>query len=172
VTYLESAVEQALMSVVDEVVVVLGRRVGMAREVLEKRPRLKVVVDREHTEKRSALLRYGVQASSPDAKAFFVAYADDRFPQFHEIDLFLAAASREGKPLVLRGGRAGALLPALFDRALLSEMLSDVNDLTLRRVVERDPSRLCLVISEESAAPPPVVKRARTARRVRRRSRS
>lgn len=172
VTFLESAVEQALLSVVDEVVVVLGKRVAAAREVLEQRQRLRVVVDREHTEKRSSLLRFGVQAASPDSKALFVAYADDRFPRAHEIDLFLSAASREKKSLVLRGGKGGSLFPALFDRALLSEMLSDVNDKTLRRVVERDSTRLCLVVGEHIATAPRAGRRARSARRVRRRSRS
>jgi CTP:molybdopterin cytidylyltransferase MocA len=170
-TYLESAVEQALDSVVDEVVVVLGRKVASSREMLEPRSRLRVVVDREHTEKRSALLKAGFQGATDDATAFFVAYADERFPLAQEIDLFLSAASREGKALVLRGGRHGDLFPVLFDRSLKSEMLSDVNDQTLRRVVERDPSRLCLVIGEASPVPSPA-KRARSKRPVRRRSRS
>lgn len=170
-THLESSVEQALLSVVDEVVVVLGRKVALAKGMLEPRPRLRVVVDRVHAEKRSALLRTGFHAASRDATAFFVAYADERFPAAHEIDLFLAASSKEGKPLVLRGGREGALFPVLFDRSLESEMLSDVNDQTLRRVVERDPSRLCLVVGEKAPAAR-TSRRSRAKRPVRRRTRS
>src|SRR6185436_3360683 len=100
--HLEFAVEQALLSVVDEVVVVLGKKAASARELLEARPRLKVVVDREHTEKRSALLKAGIRAAASDATAFMVAYGDDRAPSHHEIDLFLAAASHDKKLLVLR----------------------------------------------------------------------
>ncbi len=152
---LELAVEQALASCVDEVVVVLGRRVAPAREVLESRARLRVVVDRVHTEKRAALLREGLSAASREATAFFVAYGDDRAPSAVEIDQFLSAASRGHKPVVLRiDRRSRDLLPALVVRDLESELLSDLDDASLRRVVERDPSRLGLVRAEIKVSAP------------------
>lgn len=155
VTYLERAVEQALASCADEVVVVIGRRVAHARDVLEPRARLKVIVDPLHTEKRAALLATGIRGSSAEATAFFAAYGDDRAPAAKEIDQFLAASSRGHKPLVLRfDKKKRSLLPLLFDRTLKSELLSDVDDETLRRVVERDPSRLSLVPVEAKSSPP------------------
>jgi CTP:molybdopterin cytidylyltransferase MocA len=161
---LETAVENALSSCADEVVVVLGRRLAHAREMLEPRGRLRVVVDAVHTEKRAALLAAGVRASSPEATAYFVEYADDRAAGTSDLDLFLSAAVREGKPIAVRrdAGRAD-IFPLLFLRSVRAEILADLDDEGLRRVVERDPSRLCLVRKEQPvAAPAPVGRRGRT----------
>lgn len=165
VTHLEAAVEQALLSCADEVVVVLGKRIAPARDLLEPRPRLRVVVDLEHAEKRSKLLAAGLSNASREATAFFVEYADDRAPSSVEIDQFLSAASRAHKPLVLRDDGEHPLLPALIDRSLKSELLSDLDDESLRRVVERDPSRLCLVRAGSAFRSKPAARRPRTARR-------
>ncbi|MFN0207634.1 MAG: NTP transferase domain-containing protein [Planctomycetota bacterium] len=168
-TFLESAVEQALLSCADEVVVILGKRLAAAKDSLEPRPRLRVIVNHEHTEKRSRLLEAAFHVASKDATGFFIAYADDRGPQSPEIDQFLSVAMRTGKPLVMRDGLNRELLPMLIDRSLKSELLNDLDDETLRRVVERDASRLCLVrVGVDKIAPV----RARAARVVRRRTRS
>ncbi|HKE01218.1 MAG TPA: NTP transferase domain-containing protein [Planctomycetota bacterium] len=160
---LELAVENALSSCADEVVVVLGKRVAHAREMLEPRGRLKVVVDAVHTEKRAALLAAGVRAASPEATAYYVEYADDRAAASADLDLFLSAAVREGKPIAVRrdSGRAD-IFPLLFLRSVRSELLADLDDEGLRRAVERDPSRLCVVKNE-----PPVAEHAPVGRRGR-----
>lgn len=174
-TFLELAVEQALLSCADEVIVVLGKRIAPARELLEPRPRLRVVIDEKHTEKRAKLLESALHSVSQDTTTFFVEYADDRAPSSTEIDQFLSAAIRAHKPLVLRDDSEHALLPVLVDRALKSELLSNLDDETLRRVVERDPSRLCLVRAGAVTNKTPAKgtnKGAGGARPVRRRARS
>lgn len=169
VTFLETAVEQALLSCADEVIVVLGKRLAQARELLEQRPRLRVIVDEKHTEKRAKLLETALRHVSPDSTTFFVEYADDRAPSATEIDQFLSAAIREHKPIVLRDDTQHALLPLLIDQALKSELLSNLDDTTLRRVVERDPSRLILVRS--GVANNKTAARAKVTRPARRKAR-
>jgi CTP:molybdopterin cytidylyltransferase MocA len=158
-TRLETAVENALASVADEVVVVLGRRVAQARAILEPRPRLRVVTDPLHTEKLSALLSTGIRASSPEATAYFVAYGDDRAPRTGEVNGFLNSAAREGKPITVRGDRTRSeVLPILFERSLRNEILRESGDEGLRRLVEGDPTRLGLVRLERGAARVPARK--------------
>lgn len=169
-TFLELAVEQALLSCADEVIVVLGKRIGPSRELLELRPRLRVVVDEEHTEKRAKLLEKALGLVSAESTTLFVEYADDRAPSSAVIDQFLSAAIRAHKPLVLRDDSQHLLMPVLIDRALKSELLSNLDDETLRRVVERDPSRLCLV--RDGGSPAKTTRRPRAPRPARRRTRS
>jgi len=152
VARIETAVEEALQSCVDEVVVVLGRRVASAQGTLEPRPRLRVILDKAHSEKRAALLAAGIRNASPESTAYFVALGDDRAPSSVEIDRFLAAALRGGKPIAVRGDRTRRdPFPMLFERSVRAELLADLDDDGLRRIVESDPSRLCLVRGDRPA---------------------
>lgn len=152
VARLETAVDEALRSCVDEVVVVLGRRVASAQGQLEARPRLRVVIDKAHSEKRTALMTAGIRNASPETTAYFVSLGDDRAPSSLEIDRFLAAALRGGKPIAVRGDRRRRdLFPMLFERSVRAELLADLDDEGLRRIVEGDPSRLCLVRGDRGA---------------------
>jgi CTP:molybdopterin cytidylyltransferase MocA len=169
VTFLEVAVDQALQSCVDEVIVVLGKRLAPAKDLLEPRPRLRVIVDAEHSEKRACLIATALKVAPDDATGFFIAYADDRSPNRDEIDQFLSVATRAGKPLVVRDATHRDLLPMYFDRSLKIEFSNASDDATLRHMVERDPSRLSHVRAGADSGKPVG---ARVTRGVRRRTRS
>ncbi len=145
------AVERALASQVDEVVVVVGpNRADMERALAGTAARL--VDNPDHLTGMASSLRAGLQALDPTADAVVVLLSDQPFQGAQVIDRLIETYRATGRPIVvpLYAGRRGN--PVLFDRSLFAELERQQGDQGGREVIVADPTRVATVEFESDDA--------------------
>jgi len=155
---LQHAVDAAVASCLDEVVVVLGHCADEIRDALVLGERARVVVNPEFGDGQITSLRCGLAAVSPDAVAAAVLLGDQPSLGSERIDAmvaaFLAAGVRAARPVYPDAeGRPGH--PVLLARAVFPELAALRGDQGARTLFAgRPPDVLEVPVAGE---PPPDV---------------
>ena len=133
--------EQALKSVADRVLVVVGREGDAARQALQGLP-LTTVHNPLHTEGMSTSIRTGIAALPPEARAVLVLLGDQPGVGPDLMDAVLEADPEGEADVVVPVYREGPGNPVLFRAPVFPELLELEGDRGARAVVERAPGRV------------------------------
>jgi molybdenum cofactor cytidylyltransferase len=137
-------VENVVASVVEDVVVVLGREAHTVREALAGLP-VRCVVNERYREGLSTSLRAGIEALAPGAAAALVALGDQPGVSAAVIDRLVDEFRRSGSPIVapvyndVRGN------PVLFAASLFAELQAVRGDQGAREIIARHATRVAAV---------------------------
>jgi molybdenum cofactor cytidylyltransferase len=138
------AVEQALRSQVDQVVVVVGpRRAEIERALADTGATL--VDNPDHLTGMASSMRAGLQNLGSDVEAAVIMLGDQPFQGPEVIDRLVERYRETGLPIVIPsyGGIRGN--PVLFDRSLFSELMQQEGDQGGRAVVVANANRVAVV---------------------------
>jgi molybdenum cofactor cytidylyltransferase len=120
------AVEVAIASVCQPIVVVLGANAQRIKLEINHLP-IQIVENQQWSEGMSSSIRVGLKtlnAVNPDLEAVAIALCDQPFISSQLINQLIEAYCLTGKPIVA-SEYAGTLgVPALFSRALFSELMA------------------------------------------------
>jgi molybdenum cofactor cytidylyltransferase len=149
-TFVETCVDNLLLSRVDEVVVVTGHRDEDVRRVIGDRP-VRFAYNAEYREGMSSSIKRGARALAPDARACLIALADQ--PQISvEIINRIIEEYEKNQPLIVIPtfqGRKGH--PLILDLTLREEILAMDPEQGLRQVVQAHASEIAQVdVSDEA----------------------
>jgi molybdenum cofactor cytidylyltransferase len=149
-TFVETCVDNLLLSRVDEVVVVTGHRDEDVRRAIGDRP-VRFAYNAEYREGMSSSIKRGALALSPDARACLIALVDQ--PQI-SVDVInrVIEEYEKNRPLIVIPtfqGRKGH--PVILDLKLREEILAMDPRQGLRQVVQAHASEILRVdVSEEA----------------------
>lgn len=151
------AVAEALLrTCVDEVIIVLGKRVAESSPELPTGPRVRIIADPEHVEKERALLRVGLDAAHADATTYLIHRIDGPPLSSAAINRVLAHYLRGGRPIAVLVHGVGIEYPVLVSRRLREELLEPGQGNWLRCLIERDPTRFLVLRVDPRGAVRPV----------------
>ena len=144
---LARAVDAALASLADLVVVVLGCQADSAAAVLEARRsgRLRTVLNPAWEQGLASSLRAGLAGLPGAVQAAVFCPADQPLLSAREIDALLERHAATGAAIVAPCLRGEPRSPALFDRRLFAELAAHSGDVGGRVVLERHRQELVAV---------------------------
>lgn len=138
------AVEEALDSAADEVVVVVGRDAERVREALEGLAVRFAPSDRWE-EGMGASIRAGIEALPAEAEAALILLGDQPTVTSGIIDRVIESHRETGRPIAAPVYRGVQGNPVLFHRSVFGELRALEGDRGAREVVERDADRVAEV---------------------------
>ena len=146
---LQHVIDNALLSKVGEVIVVLGAGAAALRREI-KQVKVRIIENALYREGMSTSLKTGLQAVSPRAQAVIVLLADQPLVSHSTIDALIDKYLESGSLIVapVYGGKRGN--PVLFDRSLISELAAVTGDKGGREIIERHPDHLATVPFEST----------------------
>jgi len=151
VTMIERVVNAALLSKVDEVVVVLGHEVEKIKDIL-KNAKCKFVYNKDYMSGQSSSVKAGVSSVFEYADAVLILPADVALITPRAINMVIDEYKKSKSPIVVASYLDRMGHPILFDRSLFSEILM-INEETmgLKSIISkyRDIIRKVDVGSEE-----------------------
>ncbi len=136
------AVDAALASNADPVLVVVGHEAEAIRQALAGRA-VQFVDNPEHAEGMAASVRHGIAALPPEIAGAVVCLGDMPAVSPAHIDALIAAfAPAAGRHVCVstHGGRRGN--PVLLGRAVFGELAGLTGDIGARRIIAADPRRV------------------------------
>jgi len=126
------------LSLVEEIVVVVGHRAGLvARELRGTSAR--VVVNEDYRSGLGTSLKSGVAALGSGSRAVVVCLADQPFVTVELIDRLVARYRRTGSDVVASASRGLISPPVLFSRRLYGELAELRGDRGAKSIIERHP---------------------------------
>jgi len=136
---------EALASVTDATIAVVGGNAAIVRDVLDGVV-TRVAENPEWATGMASSVRAGIDALPEDAEAVVIALGDQPGVD-PDVALAVIARWREsGKPIVAPRFRDGRGHPVLFAREVFDELRSLLGDIGARQVIERDPGRVADVL--------------------------
>ncbi len=127
------------LSLVDEIVVVVGHRAGLVAEEL-RGTSARVVVNEDYRSGLGTSLRSGVAALGTESRAVVVCLADQPFVTAQLIDRIVTRHRRTGSDIVASASRGLISPPVLFSRRLYGELAELRGDKGARSIIERHSS--------------------------------
>lgn len=135
----QHAVDAALESGVDEVVVVLGHAAAAVREALEGSDRLRIVVNPAYEEGQATSLMTGLAAAPEEARAAVVLLGDQPGISPGHIRSILRCYAETAGPVVrARYGEAPGH-PVLLDRSVWEAVMAITGDRGARDLLRQHP---------------------------------
>jgi molybdenum cofactor cytidylyltransferase len=147
------AVEAAVESLADPVVVVVGANAEAITPLLNKEA-VHVVTNRTWTEGMGSSIRAAMEALAvlaPDAAGVVIALADQPNMRATHITRLLTAHERTGKSMVSALRRGGMTPPVYFGAEHFAALLSLKGDEGARSLLRNHPEEVALVAMEELA---------------------
>lgn len=146
---LQHVIDNALLSKVGEVIVVLGAGAAALRREI-KQVKVRIIENALYKEGMSTSLKTGLQAVSPRAQAVIVLLADQPLVSHSTIDALIDKYLESGSLIVapVYGGKRGN--PVLFDRSLISELAAVTGDKGGREIIKRHPDHMATVPFEST----------------------
>ena len=152
-TLLRRAVETAVASICEPVVVVLGANFEKVRAEIEDLP-VEIVFNEDWQDGLSSSLKSGIAnllKFAPDSAAVVVALADQPFIEAKHINLF-ADKFDQSKKLVIAARYTGTVgVPALFAREILADFDHLSGDKGAKPIIEKHRSSLLTIDLPEAA---------------------
>ncbi len=138
------AVDTALASEVDEVLVVVGYHAEAVRATIADRP-VRVIENPAYAQGQSTSLRAGIAALAPATEAVIILLADQPLVTQAILQALIHTWQHTGKPIVVPfyNGQRGN--PVLFARTLFTELLGVTGDQGGREVLQRHPQEIAPV---------------------------
>jgi molybdenum cofactor cytidylyltransferase len=130
-TLLRHAVETALETGMQPVVVVLGAQAGLLEKELEVVKGMRVVINHGWQEGMASSIRCGVQTvteSKPEPDALIVMVCDQPFVTGSVLEELLETQLKTGMPMVASQYEGIAGVPALFHRTFFNNLLKLAGD--------------------------------------------
>jgi molybdenum cofactor cytidylyltransferase len=139
------AVETALNSKVDEVIVVLGWEAQRIREVLSDLP-CRFVLNKDYEHGQSSSVKAGLKEVGPTTRAILILPGDMARIDMHSINAVLDAYNKEMASIVVAAHKAKLGHPILLSRELFQE-IGQIDEQTfgLKSVVKRHETEMRLV---------------------------
>jgi molybdenum cofactor cytidylyltransferase len=131
-TLLETAVENARASQVDEVVVVLGFAAEAARRLLPSG--VKVVINDTYQQGMGTSLRAGLAGVQPEAKAALIILADQPFVKPATLNRLMEEHRRASPQIVIPTYKGFRGNPVLLDRSVFPEVMALDGDVGCRAI--------------------------------------
>jgi molybdenum cofactor cytidylyltransferase len=138
------AAEEALVSSLDHVLVVLGSARDEVATALAGLP-LRLIENVDYAAGQSTSLRAGIAALEQDVAAAMILLGDQPFVTAAIIDRLVDAWRTSGAAIVAPSYRGQRGNPVLFSRAVFPELLAVTGDRGARDVLRADPARIELV---------------------------
>lgn len=135
---LERAVRAFVSSKVDEVIVVVGKRVDSRS--MPREPRLKFVINIDPTKGLSSSLRLGLLSVGHDCEAAVIGLGDKPLLLPSTIDLLIATYRETGSKVVVPTFKGTRGNPVLFDRSLFPLILSLRGDVGAKSIISKNES--------------------------------
>lgn len=145
------ALDAALGSGADPVVVVLGHRAEDVRAALPAGG-YQVVVNAEYAAGMSTSLRAGIAALPPDVVGAVILLADQPLITGEIVARVIVEARASGRGIVTASFGGGRGTPVYFARALFPELLAVTGDEGGRAVIARHPADVAVVAFTDAAA--------------------
>jgi molybdenum cofactor cytidylyltransferase len=138
------AVEQALQSVADQVVVVVGPQRAEIEQALAG-TEVNLVDNPDHLSGMASSMRAGLRSLGADVEAALIMLGDQPFQGAEVIDRLVERYRASGKPIVVPSYCGTRGNPVLFDCSLFAELLEQQGDQGGRAVIVADPERVAVV---------------------------
>jgi len=147
-TLVERVVQEALQSDLDEVVLVLGYRAGVVRDVLSPAlndKKLMVIENPHYEEGMSSSIRAGLEMVKDHAEQVMILLADMPHINSHIINHLLAGYLASGKTLGAVSVKGNRSLPVILGRAWYSALHDLKGDVGARELFDTFKDEVCLV---------------------------
>jgi len=140
-TIFEQCLHSLLRSNVDEVIVVINRRLEGFVPLLRDR-RIKVLINPQYKRGMSTSIRRGLQAIHPQTRGILIALGDEPRVKARTINgLIQAFAQKRGEIIIpFYRGRRGH--PVIFDRSYKGELSRLRGDVGAKSILEKYPERV------------------------------
>jgi|YelNatPaOPRAMG01_1025707.scaffolds.fasta_scaffold01592_22 molybdenum cofactor cytidylyltransferase len=141
---------QAVLSVAEGLVVVLGAHAARIRPRVPRDPRIRIVENPDYARGQLSSLKVAIRSLAPGVGAALVHLADHPAVRPETFRLLVDAFRRSPGPIMIvrYQGRRGH--PVIFDRAIFAELLDAPESEGARFVVNADPSRVGYVDVEDA----------------------